>query len=124
MALVYDGNPATRPFIPASCEKAPSFLYFSIIYSAAEVVMKNNKTFKYVMYVTLVHCLTCFLCGVIFSNLLRYDYWWQQPGVSDYFRDYGGTANASSYSLTDGTALVLSDKDQKWLGINQTDFSF
>lgn len=56
--------------------------------------MKSNKTFKYVMYVTLVHCLTYFLCGVIFSNLLRYDYWWQQPGVCDYFREYGGTANA------------------------------
>ena len=56
--------------------------------------MKNSKTFKYVMYVTLVHCLTYFLCGVIFSNLMNYSWWWQQPGVSDYFRDYGGTANA------------------------------
>ena len=56
--------------------------------------MKNSKTFKYVMYVTLVHCLTYFLCGVIFSNLMNYSWWWQQPGVNDYFRDYGGTANA------------------------------
>ena len=46
------------------------------------------------MYVTLVHCLTYFVCGVIFSNLMRYSWWWQQPGVSDYFREYGGTANA------------------------------
>lgn len=64
------------------------------LYSVAEVVMKNNKTFKYVMYVTLVHCLTYFVCGMIFSNLLNYSWWWKQPVVCDYFRDYGGTANA------------------------------
>ena len=56
--------------------------------------MKNNKTFKYVMYVTLVHCMTYFVCGMIFSNLLNYSWWWKQPVVCDYFRDYGGTANA------------------------------
>lgn len=56
--------------------------------------MKHNKTFKYVMYVTLVHCLTYFVCGMIFSNLLNYSWWWKQPVVCDYFRDYGGTANA------------------------------
>ncbi|MBO7485298.1 MAG: hypothetical protein J6T84_04490 [Spirochaetaceae bacterium] len=56
--------------------------------------MKTNKIFKYVLYVTLVHCLTYFICGVIFSNLMRYSWWWQQPGVSDYFREFGGTANA------------------------------
>lgn len=53
---------------------------------------------------------------------------WNDPDIGIEWPDvtgtYGGTANASSYSLTDGTALVLSDKDQKWLGINQTDFSF
>ncbi|WP_338368852.1 hypothetical protein [Treponema bryantii] len=94
MTINYNENSATRAFNPASCEKAPSFLYFSIIYSAAEVVMKSNKTFKYVMYVTLVHCLTYFICGVFFSNVLRYSWWWQQPVVCDYFRDFGGTANA------------------------------
>ena len=55
--------------------------------------MKSNKTFNYVIYVTLVHCLTYFICGVIFSNLMRYSWWWQQPVICDYFRDFGGTSN-------------------------------
>lgn len=32
---------------------------------------------------------------------------------------YNGTPSSEGYSV-DGTALILSDKDQKWLGINQT----
>ena len=34
-----------------------------------------------------------------------------------------GTASAEGYTLEDGTPLTLSDKDQKWLGIDET-FSF
>ena len=53
---------------------------------------------------------------------------WNDPDIGIEWPDvtgtYDGTADASSYSLSDGTALVLSGKDQKWLGINQTDFSF
>lgn len=78
----------------ATCAKGDFLMLPADIYSRSEVVMKSNKTFKYVMYVTLVHCLTYFICGVFFSNLLNYSWWWQQPGVSDYFREYGGTANA------------------------------
>lgn len=37
--------------------------------------------------------------------------------------DYNGTASAQGYTLSDGTPLNLSDKDQKWLGVNDT-FSF
>lgn len=33
---------------------------------------------------------------------------------------YQGTAGAEGYTLADGTALNLSDKDQKWLGIRDT----
>ena len=33
---------------------------------------------------------------------------------------YGGTASAEGYMLSDGTPLRLSDKDQKWLGLNDT----
>ena len=33
---------------------------------------------------------------------------------------YSGTASAEHYTLEDGTALVMSDKDQKWLGIKET----
>ncbi|MFK3588168.1 dTDP-4-dehydrorhamnose 3,5-epimerase [Lactobacillus sp. 23-2] len=34
--------------------------------------------------------------------------------------EYPGSADASGYSLEDGTKLTLSDKDQKWLGIKDT----
>ena len=33
---------------------------------------------------------------------------------------YDGTASAEGYMLSDGTPLRLSDKDQKWLGLNDT----
>lgn len=39
------------------------------------------------------------------------------PGLSG---AYHGTASAEGYTLADGTALVMSDKDQKWLGIKDT----
>ncbi len=38
------------------------------------------------------------------------------PGVTG---EYGGTASAAGYSL-DGAPLILSEKDQKWLGIRDT----
>ena len=34
--------------------------------------------------------------------------------------DYKGSASAEGYTLEDGTALNLSDKDQKWLGLKDT----
>lgn len=37
--------------------------------------------------------------------------------------EYDGTADASAYTLIDGTPLNLSEKDQKWLGLKDT-FSF
>ena len=36
---------------------------------------------------------------------------------------YNGSPSAEGYTLDDGTPLVLSDKDQKWLGLKDT-FSF
>ena len=36
---------------------------------------------------------------------------------------YNGTASAEGYALEDGTPLNLSDKDQKWVGIDET-FTF
>ena len=36
---------------------------------------------------------------------------------------YPGSASAEGYALEDGTKLILSEKDQKWLGIRET-FSF
>ena len=34
--------------------------------------------------------------------------------------EYGGTASGDGYSLSDGTPLKLSEKDQKWSGIRDT----
>lgn len=34
--------------------------------------------------------------------------------------EYKGSASAEDYTLKDGTALNLSDKDQKWLGLKET----
>ena len=39
----------------------------------------------------------------------------QWPGVVG---DYAGSASAEGYTLTDGTPLRLSEKDQKWEGLN------
>ncbi len=41
----------------------------------------------------------------------------QWPQVSG---SYQGSASAEGYALADGTPLLLSDKDQKWLGIRET----
>ena len=34
--------------------------------------------------------------------------------------DYPGSADASGYMLEDGTSLILSEKDQKWVGLKDT----
>ena len=34
--------------------------------------------------------------------------------------EYKGSASEEGYTLEDGTALNLSDKDQKWLGLKDT----
>lgn len=52
---------------------------------------------------------------------------WNDPEIGiewpNVVGDYSGNANASGYSLIDGTPLILSEKDQKWKGIKYT-FSF
>ena len=40
---------------------------------------------------------------------------WPEPNG-----EYKGSASAEGYTLEDGTALNLSDKDQKWLGLKDT----
>ena len=46
---------------------------------------------------------------------------WNDPEIGiewpNVVGDYLGNANASGYSLIDGTPLILSEKDQKWKGI-------
>ena len=49
---------------------------------------------------------------------------WNDPEIGikwpEVLGDYMGSADASGYTLTDGTPLILSEKDQKWLGIKNT----
>jgi len=52
---------------------------------------------------------------------------WNDPEIGiewpEVIGTYNGTASGEGYTLTDGTPLNLSDKDQKWLGLKDT-FSF
>ncbi len=49
---------------------------------------------------------------------------WNDPEIGirwpEVTGSYPGSADASGYTLSDGTPLILSDKDQKWLGIADT----
>lgn len=42
---------------------------------------------------------------------------WAAVGITG---EYRGSADASGYTMADGTPLNLSDKDQKWLGLKDT----
>ena len=48
---------------------------------------------------------------------------WNDPEIGivwpEIIGTYNGTASAEGYSLSDGTPLNLSEKDQKWLGIHE-----
>ena len=52
---------------------------------------------------------------------------WNDPAIGiqwpELMGQYQGSASAEGYTLSDGTPLNLSDKDQKWLGIGDT-FAF
>ena len=47
---------------------------------------------------------------------------WNDPSIAikwpQIMGEYRGTASAEGYALSDGTALIISEKDQKWAGIN------
>lgn len=49
---------------------------------------------------------------------------WNDPAIGIDWPEleggYNGTASAEGYTLADGTPLNLSDKDQKWLGLEDT----
>lgn len=52
---------------------------------------------------------------------------WNDPDINiawpQLVGEYPGSADASGYTLADGTPLNLSDKDQKWVGLKDT-FTF
>ena len=49
---------------------------------------------------------------------------WNDPAIGIEWPEirgaYPGSADASAYTMADGTPLNLSDKDQKWKGLNET----
>ena len=49
---------------------------------------------------------------------------WNDPQIGikwpEVCGDYSGSADASGYTLADGHPLILSEKDQKWLGLKET----
>lgn len=49
---------------------------------------------------------------------------WNDPAIGiqwpELVGEYNGSASAEGYTLSDGTPLNLSDKDQKWLGVEET----
>lgn len=49
---------------------------------------------------------------------------WNDPEIAIEWPElngvYNGTASAEGYTLSDGTPINLSDKDQKWSGLNDT----
>lgn len=49
---------------------------------------------------------------------------WNDPDIGiewpEIEGEYRGSASAEGYRLVDGTSLILSDKDQKWMGIRDT----
>ncbi|MBR1482591.1 MAG: dTDP-4-dehydrorhamnose 3,5-epimerase [Ruminococcus sp.] len=49
---------------------------------------------------------------------------WNDPAIGiqwpEVIGEYQGSCTAEGYTLTDGTPLNLSDKDQKWLGLQDT----
>ena len=49
---------------------------------------------------------------------------WNDPEIGirwpELIGEYPGSPSAAGYSLSDGTPLKLSDKDQKWLGLRDT----
>ena len=52
---------------------------------------------------------------------------WNDPAIGitwpELVGQYNGSASAEGYTLSDGTPLNLSEKDQKWLGLGET-FTF
>ena len=49
---------------------------------------------------------------------------WNDPEIGiewpEVVGKYDGSASAKGYSLADGSPLILSEKDQKWLGLHET----
>ena len=66
----------------------------------------------------------CYKCDDLYHPNDEGGLAWNDPQIGIVWPEvvgtYPGNANASGYTLTDGTPLNLSEKDQKWLGIADT----
>ena len=66
----------------------------------------------------------CYKCDDFYHSNDEGGLAWNDPEIGIIWPEvtgtYLGSAAARGYSLTDGTPLILSDKDQKWLGIKDT----
>ncbi len=68
---------------------------------------KSIKNLGFVFYVAFAHCITYFICGMIFSQVMDYSGWWKQPVVCDYFRDFDGMASAAGPFVQIGRGLLF-----------------
>jgi len=66
----------------------------------------------------------CYKCDAFYHPNDEGGMAWNDPEIGikwpELVGKYKGTASAEGYMLEDGTKLNLSDKDQKWLGFNDT----
>ena len=66
----------------------------------------------------------CYKCDDFYHANYEGGMAWNDPEIGiewpELKGEYNGTASADGYTLSDGTALNLSDKDQKWLGLKDT----
>ena len=66
----------------------------------------------------------CYKCDAFYHPNDEGGLAWNDPEIGikwpEIMGDYPGSADASEYTLSDGTPLNLSEKDQKWLGISET----
>lgn len=66
----------------------------------------------------------CYKCDDFYHSNDEGGMAWNDPEIGIVWPEvsgtYTGSADARRYTLADGTALNLSDKDQKWLGIKGT----
>lgn len=69
----------------------------------------------------------CYKCDDFYHSNDEGGMAWNDPEIGIVWPEvtgmYPGNADASGYSLVDGTPLNLSEKDQKWLGLKDT-FAF
>lgn len=66
----------------------------------------------------------CYKCDDFYHSNDEGGMAWNDPEIGIVWPQvngqYNGSASAEKYCLEDGTKLILSDKDQKWLGLKET----